>query len=224
MFSFAIPALAVLILGPVTMATQQGDPSASRLGSMLTRTVQDLKSVEELVHQIILPQLRHRLASVELPAVNSGCVVDYPYAPGDNGGRLTDDVETLAKLLPRLQSAAAFESNNRGGITATLLSTAVRKLKRVVSDYQAVKLAAKSVAEQSTGAGTSISAFIFGRFLSQGEKDPAASAPPPVAPPTPCYSPVTSVVQQYETILQMYVALVYATRDAAAVNNYYNSQ
>ena len=224
MNSFVIPALVVLILGPVTMATQQGDPGASRLGSMLTRTVQDLRSVEVLVYQIILPQLRHRLASVELPEGTSGCVADYPYAPGDNGGRLTDDVETLAKLLPRLQSAAAFESNNRGGITATLLSTAVRKLKRVVSDYQAVKLATKSAAEQSTRAGTSISAFIFGKFLSQGEKDPAASAPPSVAPPTPCSSLVTSVVQQYETILQMYVALVYATRDAAAVNNYYNSQ
>ena len=219
MYFFAIPALAVLILGPVSMATRQRDPTASRLGPLLTKTVQDLRSAEELVHQVILPQLRQRLASLELPQSNGRCVLDYPYTPETNGGRLADDIETLAKLFPRLKSATAFESN-RSGFTRVLLLTAVSKLQRVVSDYQAIRLAE----EHSTAVEKTASAFILVRNLPQGTKDQPATAPPPQAPPTPCSPLVTSALQQYETLLQVYIALVYATRDAVAVNNYYNSQ
>ena len=224
MYFFATSALAILILGPVTIATQQGDTNARQLGSLLTGTVQDLRSVEELVHQVILPQLRHQLVSSGLPHGSRSCAVDYPYAPETNGSRLTDDVKTLSKLLPRLRSAATFESTNRGGLTRVLLSTAVSKLERVVTNYHTVMLAVKAEEERSSAARRSPHASIFGRILPHGQKNPVPSTPLPLAPPTPCSPVVTSALQQYETLLQVYIALVYATRDAIAVNNYYNSQ
>lgn len=226
MYFFATSALAILILilGPVTIATQQGDTNARQLRSLLIGTVQDLRSVEELVHQVILPQLRRQLVSSGLPQGSRSCAVDYPYAPEKNGGRLTDDVETLAKLLPRLRRAAAFESTNRGGLTRVLMSTAVSKLERVVTKYHAVMLAVNAEEQRSSAAKRSTYSLIFGRILPHGQKNPVPSTPSPLAPPTPCSPLVTSALQQYETLLQVYIALVYATRDAVAVNNYYNSQ
>lgn len=223
MYFFVASALAVLVLGPVAIATQQGDTNAGQLGSLLTSTVQDLRSVEELVLQAILPQLRHRLVSSGLPQGSHSCAEDYPYAPETNGGRLTDDVDTLAKLLPRLRSAAAFESTNRGGLTRVLLSTAVTKVERVITNYHTVILAVRAE-ERSSAAKKSAYTVIFGRTLPNGQNDPVPSTLHPLAPPTPCSSLVTSALQQYETLLQVYIALVYATRDAVAVNNYYNSQ
>ena len=224
MYFCLIPALAVLILGTLTTATQQGDSTVSRLGPALSKTVQELRSVEELVHEIILPQLRHRLASADLQGGKS--CVDYPYRPGrNNGDRLTDDVNTLAKLLPKLMNAATFESNNKSGIMSMLLTTAVRKLKGVVSDYQQIKLAIQATEGLSTAEGKGASAVTIGRILASSQLQQVQDQTPfPQAPPTRCPPLVTSALQQYETMLQVYIALVYATRDAIAVNNYYNGQ